>query len=723
MMANLLCPLDPFVIRLWKNEMKLSRVEAIENHVQARICIHPPLKDLVLHGDIDGSTPLLLACKGYLDSVKRIVEHWGVDVRAPANYYHSHSYYSTKAEKVGGATPLFVAIRNGHVDIVSYLISKGADVSAMPGGISPLLVAPQLHGLGDVVSVNQQGVIFRLLLEGGAGPSILTPSGAPIWTFCGAYATIALIEHGINLDLRDSTGRTVLHHWIDLASSPLYIIGGKKLFTDGTNLLLGRGVDLNARPNKGFTPILYSAHQLKNPSEQIFDPSIQLGIFELLSERGKTDLIEKIDALELAGANLILEHMDLDDAFHCWRNALRLRETGKEEKIPLQTSGLAVEWETLEQLETIISDPSLHWISAMSTCLRIYAKRGCFDYRLMQDYACIFGNTLMDNHGDYVKPTMSQLLDLALVFLDRPETDLSKYKKELAHDFAIYLPSTLENDHPLTDVDFETIKSFLKLMLAVDPEWRPRYGCDFFKMLASLPDVLLREDVRKYFSYSARQDNGTLLASACVSKEWETLRLLLHLRSDPNTNGPLLTVNDQVMLGNDELLSGAKCKLIKTSLQFMSAADPEGHSTHSLFHYDFFKMLADIPDVLLPVNVRTYLSKYVREKEGLLLANAYLKKDTKTLRLFLHLRADPNAAFHVSYGNRLLHIVANQHVQYLAIKPLLPPGGEVEPHKNFMESIWWKWKTAKILLLGTVLEKEEKVLAYNFPEAGNVDEE
>jgi len=38
----------------------------------------------------------------------------------------------------------------------------------------------------------------------------------------------------------------------------------------------------------------------------------------------------------------------------------------------------------------------------------------------------------------------------------------------------------------------------------------------------------------------------------------------------------------------------------------------------------------------------------------------------------------------------------------VAIKPLLPPGGEVEPHKNFMESIWWKWKTAKILLLGTV---------------------
>ena len=170
----------------------------------------------------------------------------------------------------------------------------------------------------------------------------------------------------------------------------------------------------------------------------------------------------------------------------------------------------------------------------MSTRLRIYAKRGCFDYRLMQDYACIFGNTLMDNHEDYVKPTMSQLLDLALVFLDRPETDLSKYKKKLAQDFAFNLPSTLGNDHPLTDVDFEKIKSFLKLMLAVDPEWRPQFECEFFKMLASLPDVLLREDVKKYFSYSARQDNGTLLAKTCVSKEWETLRLLLHLRTDPN---------------------------------------------------------------------------------------------------------------------------------------------------------------------------------------------
>ncbi len=436
-MANLLCPLDPFVIRLWKNEMKLSRVEAIENHVQARICIHPPLKDLVLHGDIDGSTPLLLACKGYLDSVKRIVEHWGVDVRAPANYYHSHSYYSTKAEKVGGATPLFVAIRNGHVDIVSYLISKGADVSAMPGGIPCLLVALRFKGQPrfgewmDAVSVDRrQGVIFRLLMEAGADPSTLTPSGAPIWASCGVNTTVALIEHGINLDLRDSTGRTVWHHWIDLASSPLYTIGGKKLFTDGTHLLLRRGPDLNVKDNKGFTPIFKSAHELHRGTMS----QLKIPIFKLLSEREEIDPIERIDALELAGALLLLNQLYQDEAFRYCKKALLLRQRVGRNKIPLQTSGEAVEWATPDQLDNVIQDTSQHWIQAMSTRLRIYAERGHYDFLEKHQFYNFFEKS---RYFYYVKPTMTQLLDLALVFLQLhpQETKLTEYKRRLAQDF------------------------------------------------------------------------------------------------------------------------------------------------------------------------------------------------------------------------------------------------------------------------------------------------
>ncbi len=686
-MANVECPLDPFNVKSrWSNWLNLTRVQEIENHIASSSCFHPPLKDIVLHGSLDGSTPLLLACEqGDMNSVQHIVEVWGADVRTAANWY-------TSRKKFLGATPLFVAVQYDHVDVVQYLINKGADVYAIasiegkPGYLTPLQVAalgPSPFGARfNYVNVDRKHRdVLHLFLEAGANPSSLHEDGNPLWRDCGAYATIALIEHDINLDLRDSRGGTILHHWIDLSSLATYLIDGKKLFSDGTQLLLDRGVDLNARNNKGFTAILYSAHELTNTTvERDFYTPNQLCIFELLLKRVETDLNEKIDALELAGANLLLEQIGYEDeAFRFWREALRLRKEEKEEKIPLHTSGQAFEWETLEQLENIISDPSLHWIHAMTTRLRIYAKRGCCDDRLMQDYALIFQNSLMGNHEDDVKPTMTQLLDLALVFLDSPETHLSKYKKDLARDFAINLPSTLENDHPLTDVDFEKIKSFMKLMLAVDPEWRPRYGCDFFKMLASLPDVLLREDVRKYFSYSARQDNGTLLAEAYDRKEWQTLRLLLHLRSDPNTNGPLLGVTDHVMLGNDELPSDAKWEMIKTSLKLISAADPEGRSTRHLIDYNFFVMLADIPGLLLPVMVRAYLAKCVRRREGLLLGSASIKKDWKTLRFLLHLRADPNATVFESLGNRLLHIVADQQVHPVVLN------GELEEEQVSLE--------------------------------------
>jgi len=133
------------------------------------------------------------------------------------------------------------------------------------------------------------------------------------------------------------------------------------------------------------------------------------------------------------------------------------------------------------------------------------------------------------------------------------------------------------------------------------------------------------------------------------------------------------------MLGNDELLFDTKCELIKTALQLISAADPEGRSTHYLIHYNFFVMLANIPGVLLQVNVRAYLSKYVRRNEGLLLANACLTKDTKTLRFLLHLQADPNATAIGGGGNRPLHIVANQQENPMVLN------GEFEEEQVFLE--------------------------------------
>ncbi len=67
-----------------KRPMGLQRLPEIVEHIAANNpnCPHPPLKELVFDiNSIKGSTPLLLASHcNELDSVKRIVESWGVDV-------------------------------------------------------------------------------------------------------------------------------------------------------------------------------------------------------------------------------------------------------------------------------------------------------------------------------------------------------------------------------------------------------------------------------------------------------------------------------------------------------------------------------------------------------------------------------------------------------------------------------------------------------------------
>ena len=102
-------------------------LEEIEKHVTSSQCYHPPLKDLILHGPLDGTTPLLLACFfGDLDFVKHIVENWHADTEAAAVYY---SKPHDLCRKIGVATPIFVAAQNRHYAIVKYLVGKGANVN------------------------------------------------------------------------------------------------------------------------------------------------------------------------------------------------------------------------------------------------------------------------------------------------------------------------------------------------------------------------------------------------------------------------------------------------------------------------------------------------------------------------------------------------------------------------------------------------------------------
>lgn len=225
-MADLPCPLNPYVELQLGTQMNLARVLEIEEHKSSGVCIHPPLKDLVLHGDLEGCTPLLLACgEGHLDSVERIIQHWGADVNADGFYCYLHG---VKLK----ATPLIVASLEGHIEIVRYLISKRADISVTAStegdgywdlhydGLNPLRGALLNGPLGQTFSKEscaQSSVIVWLLLEAGANPNTLDPYGNPMWfmPFCGVEATIALVNHGLNLNQRTSLDRTILRHWME----------------------------------------------------------------------------------------------------------------------------------------------------------------------------------------------------------------------------------------------------------------------------------------------------------------------------------------------------------------------------------------------------------------------------------------------------------------------------------------------------------------------------
>jgi len=69
--------------------------------------------------------PLTIACQhGELDSVKRLIETWGGDLRTPASYYSIPADYNLEPARNISVTPLFVAAFHGHSPIVRYLLEK-----------------------------------------------------------------------------------------------------------------------------------------------------------------------------------------------------------------------------------------------------------------------------------------------------------------------------------------------------------------------------------------------------------------------------------------------------------------------------------------------------------------------------------------------------------------------------------------------------------------------
>ena len=133
----------------------------------------------------DNSRKLFEAAKeGDVEKVNVLASAQNVD------HTHNDSFW-------GPITPLFIACKEGHIDVVKALIAKGADLNLANqyGGITPLLIACK-EGYIDVA---------KALIAGGADLDLAEYGfkTTPLLMACGkghAEIVIALIDKGANLE-------------------------------------------------------------------------------------------------------------------------------------------------------------------------------------------------------------------------------------------------------------------------------------------------------------------------------------------------------------------------------------------------------------------------------------------------------------------------------------------------------------------------------------------
>ncbi|XP_051175701.1 protein fem-1 homolog CG6966 isoform X2 [Leptopilina boulardi] len=276
-----------------------------------------------------------------------------------------------------GATPLVMACRNGHYDVVEYLIEKcGADVE-QPGSVvfdrDTIESAPPLW---CAAAAGHLAVVELLIKRGAKVNSTTKTNSTPLRAACfdGYFEIVKfLVKHGADIELANRHGHTCL------------MIACFRGHVKITKFLLSLKADANRKSVKGNTALHDCA---ESGSLEIMKVLIEHGARMDVDSFGMTPLLtaaiaghthiveylmwlphlvcrkEKIDALELLGATYVDKKRDMIGALEFWKRAMdeRYRGDGPVIQKPMALPGVAAydfarEITDPEALEDLFADP------------------------------------------------------------------------------------------------------------------------------------------------------------------------------------------------------------------------------------------------------------------------------------------------------------------------------------------------------------------------------
>ncbi|KAK3610172.1 hypothetical protein CHS0354_038811 [Potamilus streckersoni] len=315
---------------------KLSRLKIFLDHKS---------KDEVsklVHAKTNGATPLIMACRnGHYDVVKYVVDVCKADIEQVGSV-------TFDGETIEGAPPLWCAAAAGHLPIVEYLVEKGTDVNKTTLTNSTPLRAACFDGHYDIV---------KFLVAHNADIEIANRHGHTcLMISCyKGHKDISqyLLELGADVNRKSVKGNTALHDCAESGS------------IDIMKILL----KFDAKMEKdayGMTPLLAAS------------VAGYAKIVEFLISRAECSRQEMIDALELLGATYVDKKRDMLGALTFWRAAMEERFAEGNTKLPkepiisqISAYENAKEVITLEQLDDLISDPDAMRMQALLVRERI----------------------------------------------------------------------------------------------------------------------------------------------------------------------------------------------------------------------------------------------------------------------------------------------------------------------------------------------------------------